>query len=148
MAILAGVAGLLIYAGYSDFRRLLIPNWISVLMAVAFVLVAPTLGLPEIMSRVTLAGLVFVVGFVFFALNILGAGDVKLLAAILLFVPAGQSAVFFLILSVTLLIGVAIVVSLRSAFAAQLSGCKSMVTPGAFPMGISIASAGLISLWV
>ena len=146
LAIYVVVISLLIYAGYSDLRRLRIPNWISIVLVLAFLPIAVTLPLPEIYSRLIVVAVVFGIGLALFAMNTLGAGDVKLLAALLLFVPSQQAALFFLLLSATLLIGLAAVVVARQVPVAQRSSFKALATPGVFPMGISISSAGLICL--
>lgn len=137
---------LLIYAGYSDLRRLRIPNWISIVLVLAFLPIAATLPWPEIYSRLIIVAVVFGIGLALFAMNTLGAGDVKLLAALLLFVQSQQAALFFLLLSATLLIGLTAVVLVRKMPVAQRSNFKALATPGVFPMGVSISSAGLICL--
>lgn len=142
-----GVALLLLYAGYSDLRRLQIPNWITLLLILGFVVIAPSLPTAEISSRLIVAAVAFAVGFVLFALNTMGAGDVKLFSGLLLFVPSGDVALFMLIFSATLMVGIATIVLMRRALSTQMASFKSISTPGVFPMGISISAAGLICLF-
>ena len=141
---LAAIAPLLMYAGYSDLRSLRIPNWISLAMLVVFAALVPFLAGPEIMMRGSVAGIVFVIGFVLFALNMLGAGDVKLLAALFLFVPSSHIQVFLIAFSPALLCGVALICAVRWRPHPRVAGWASVTTPGVFPMGISIAAAGLM----
>ncbi len=143
---LLAIAPLLIYAAYSDLRFLRIPNWVSLVMIAIFAFVVPSLSGAEFLSRVLLAAGIFGVGFVLFAANVLGAGDVKLLSALALFVPSGQSALFFLVLSGAMLLGLATITLLRARPPARLANWQSVATAGVFPMGISITLSGLVFL--
>ena len=74
--------GLLAYAAWSDFREYLIPNRIIVGLLVlypAFVLTAPTAV--DWTISVAIAAGILTVGFILFATNHMGGGDVKLLMA-------------------------------------------------------------------
>ena len=70
-------------AAFSDFLTMLIPNRVSAILLASFILVAPLagLGLAEIGMHLGAGLLVFSIGFVLFALNTMGGGDVKLLSA-------------------------------------------------------------------
>ena len=70
-------------AALSDFFTMTIPNRVSAILLGAFVLVAPLAGLNlETIAMHLAAGLlVFSIGFVLFALNTMGGGDVKVLSA-------------------------------------------------------------------
>jgi prepilin peptidase CpaA len=76
-------AGLLIYAACSDIARMIIPNWVSIAMSVAFPPAALAMGMPltEVGMHVLFGAAVLAVGFFLFAANIFGGGDAKLLAA-------------------------------------------------------------------
>ena len=143
---LLAIAPILVYAAYSDLRQLRIPNWTSIVMLAVFAILLPTLPMSEILDRVLLALIVLSLGFVLFAVNALGAGDVKLLSALVLFVPSGQVALFFLIFSPALLLGIVAICLMRAHPPARMAGWQSIVTPAAFPMGISIALTGLVFL--
>lgn len=73
--------GLLLAAAVSDVRTMTIPNSLSIALALLYPAYAYAVGADWIDGLIA-GAIVFAVGFVFFALNWLGGGDVKLLAAI------------------------------------------------------------------
>lgn len=99
-------ASLAMMAAYSDWFRFIIPNRVSLAIAGLWVVHAALLVLQHhpITSIAWSAGIaltVFVVGFGLFAANLLGGGDVKLLAAAALWVPADFVAHFIMIVTVS-----------------------------------------------
>jgi prepilin peptidase CpaA len=80
---LAAFAGLLLYAAGSDIARLIIPNWVSIALAAAFVVAAFAYGMTpyEIGMHLLFGAAMLAVGFFLFAANIFGGGDAKLIAA-------------------------------------------------------------------
>jgi prepilin peptidase CpaA len=70
-------------AATNDFLSMTIPNRLSVILVVSFLLIAPFSGLSVAdLGWHLLTGLVvFVAGFALFALRIMGGGDAKILAA-------------------------------------------------------------------
>ena len=86
--------------------------------------------------------MVFCIGFVGFALRMFGAGDVKMLAVLMLFVPPYTWPLFWLVFSLSMLLGIGFVLTLRSAPFAERSRMVSMRAKGMFPMGVAIALAG------
>ncbi len=74
---------LMIVAGTGDALSMRIPNWLTLLIALAFFPMAIMAGMPWSMVGVhVLVGLgLFAAGFVLFALGLFGGGDSKLLAA-------------------------------------------------------------------
>jgi len=84
MIALAAFAGLVIYAALSDMSRLIIPNWVSIALAVIFPAFALIAGAPlmSVGLHVLFGFGVLAVGFVLFQFNIIGGGDAKLLAAV------------------------------------------------------------------
>jgi prepilin peptidase CpaA len=79
----AAFAGLLIYAACSDVARMIIPNWVSIVLSAAFPAFALAQGMPlaEIGVHVLFGAAVLSAGFFLFAANIFGGGDAKLFAA-------------------------------------------------------------------
>ena len=72
----------LVLAAGSDLRCRLIPNHLPLAIAASFGIAA--LAEPSamtVLAAIAVAGGIFVTGLLLFALNILGGGDVKLLAA-------------------------------------------------------------------
>jgi prepilin peptidase CpaA len=82
----------IIYAVITDVTQLRIPNIVAIVLAVAFVPFALMSegGWPHMWPNLLLAGGTFLVLFTFFALGWLGAGDVKLLSAVMLWAGIGQ----------------------------------------------------------
>lgn len=71
-------------AALNDARSMLIPNELSVILLIGFGIAAAAAGLSweQIGYAMLTALIVFAIGFVIFALGLIGAGDVKLLIAI------------------------------------------------------------------
>ncbi|CAK7258690.1 prepilin peptidase CpaA [Shinella sp. WSC3-e] len=86
-------------AACSDFLTMLIPNRVSAILLVAFVVVAPLagLGLTEIAMHLAAGLLVFSVCFALFALNVMGGGDAKLLTASAVWFGMSLSLVEYLV---------------------------------------------------
>jgi len=78
---------LLVQVAWSDLRSMRIPNALSLATVALFVLAALIATPGDLMGRCVMAGSVFAIGFAAFCLRIVGAGDVKFLAALILFVP-------------------------------------------------------------
>jgi prepilin peptidase CpaA len=74
---------LLIAAAASDALSLRIPNWLTGLTALLFFPMALATGMPlhEFGVHLLAGGLLFILGFAFFQLNLFGGGDAKLMAA-------------------------------------------------------------------
>ncbi len=74
---------LLIAAAASDALSFRIPNWLTGLTALLFFPMALATGMPlhEFGVHLLAGGLLFVLGFAFFQLNLFGGGDAKLMAA-------------------------------------------------------------------
>lgn len=75
--------GLILAAAACDIRSMLIPNWISIVLALSFPFAAWAAGMSwaEIGLHALIGVLVFVAGFILFSINVLGGGDVKVIAA-------------------------------------------------------------------
>lgn len=134
----------LIAVGYCDLRYMRIPNVLS-LIALGLFLVWCLIMPPEnLIARLTAAAVVFAIGFTGFAFRILGGGDVKALSVLMLFVPTSSVLVFANVLSASLLLGVTLVILMRQTSLVGKSGWKSISGSTRFPMGISIAFAGIV----
>ncbi len=137
------LAPVLLMVAYSDLRYLRIPNPLSIVALALFVVTMPLLDLGEIGWRMFGAVAVFGVGFAMFALRLVGGGDVKFLAVLMLFVPSHTYALFMLNFSATLLVGIAAILTLRVAPILQSSRFIAIKAKSRFPMGVSIALTGL-----
>lgn len=90
--------GLLAWAAVSDFKTYLIPN--SVSLGVALLYPAHVLASPVAVDwagALVVAACVLAVGFVMFAMRLAGGGDVKLLAAASLWAGPAQALPFLLL---------------------------------------------------
>lgn len=88
------------YAIVSDLRRLIIPNWIPIALVAAFPIFALVhLGVDRIPAHVLVAVVVFLISLVFFVADWMGGGDIKLLAALMLWVGPGTAPEFLVVMS-------------------------------------------------
>jgi len=138
------LAPVLLLVGYYDLRYMRIPNALSLAALVLFLAAMPFLGWHEITLRVGLASAVFLLGFISFALGLFGGGDVKFLSVLMLFVPSQAVALYGWGFSVSMLIGVGFILTLRAAPWLEDTDWVTIRARGTFPMGISIALSGLL----
>ena len=135
----------LLATAYSDLRRMRIPNVLSLVAVSLFLVSAPFFLTAEAATvRVLQAGATFLAGFVMFAFRLLGGGDVKIFAALVLFVPAPTFSLFLLLFSAAMIFGMALMPVLRALPGAASLGWVSLRPDARFPMGISIALSGLV----
>ncbi|WP_457586879.1 A24 family peptidase [Ensifer canadensis] len=89
----------LAFSAFADLFTMTIPNRVSVILFGAFFVVAPMIGfdLEEIGLHTAAALVVFSACFAFFALNVMGGGDAKLLSACAIWFGLTNSLVVFLI---------------------------------------------------
>src|SRR5260370_4578378 len=103
---LAGFAGLMTTAAVEDFRRLLIPNALTLALCVLWPLhlaTAPTITLAAALGAAGCGLAVFLAGALLFFRGLVGGGDVKLLTAATL--CAGPDAALALLVFTGLLGG-------------------------------------------
>ncbi|MGZ9594609.1 MAG: A24 family peptidase [Candidatus Liberibacter asiaticus] len=142
----------LVFAALSDLFSAMIPNRVSIVMLGSFLLTAFLLGMDyELIALHLLVGLiVFIICFCFFAFNIMGGGDVKLLTSTAVWfgwTPSFLSFLFF----VAILGGILSVFILTVRMITNHIPIFGMFVPKSFlmknkiPYGISISMGGLIS---
>ena len=127
---------------HDDLTRLTISNRLVLAVRALAAVTLPFAAPGELAARLLAALAVFGALLVLFARGLMGGGDVKMLPAVVLFVPPEHWSLFALLLSASLLLGVAGVGAARAAFGGA-TGWEALDTPGAFPMGVSIGLAGL-----
>ena len=143
---------LVIVAGLHDLTTMKIPNWLSGLLILGFFPAALVLGLPlsttAVCVGVALGALV--VGAGMFALNWIGGGDAKLMAAASLWF--GYSGVTPFVLYTALIGGgfCLVLMTARSRFqalAAYSPGwvARLMQPKGDIPSGVAIAAGALLA---
>lgn len=98
------------YAIVSDIRRLIIPNWVPLVLVAAFPIFAfAQLGADRVPAHIAVASVVFLLSLIFFIAGWMGGGDIKLLAAVILWLGPGLAPEFLVIMS---LIGAALALAL------------------------------------
>ena len=138
------LAPILLAVGYFDLRYMRIPNVLSII-AVALFAVSVLVATPDdLVARLLVAGAVFAIGFTGFCFRILGGGDVKILSALMLFIPLHDLIIFANVFSVSMMVGIIAILSVRRMPFASQTGWKAISASTRFPMGISIGFAGII----
>lgn len=145
---LALLTPVLLLTIFSDLRRMRIPNSYSLIALASFAAFALFAPPNDLTLRIVAAAIVFAVGFAGFSFRLLGGGDVKILAALMLFIPSQTLVLFGNVLSASLLVGVLTVLLLRRIPVAAGSGWTGIWGGARFPMGLSIGLAGLAHPWI
>lgn len=121
-AVVWAFVALLAWAAYSDLRAFVIPNRLSLAMAVlypAHVIASPVPV--DWLGGVMVGAIVLAVGFAMFAMRVAGGGDIKLLSVVALW--AGTQNIVMTILVMGLVGGVlSIFVLVRLRFSAARAG--------------------------
>ena len=144
------------YAVVSDFRELLIPNWIIITLVVTFLLFAPLYLEPmTTLWHVLIALAVLALTTIFFALNWIGGGDAKLMAGVALWAGPQHTLGFLMAMSMLGFVIAIILLGFRShgilierlvpdnpvlrrlQFLAQQRQC---------PYGVAIGAAALVAV--
>ena len=143
---------LVIAAGLTDLTTMTIPNWISLLLILGFVPAAIAVGLTPgqiaLHFGIALAGLFLGAGL--FALNMLGGGDAKLMAAASLWLGLDGSLVFILGTAVAGgLFSLGLILARAAPGLAPAGGpawLGRLLTPkGDIPYGVAIAAGALVA---
>jgi prepilin peptidase CpaA len=142
------------FAVITDFRTLLIPNWISLALLAAFAPFAVLhLPLGAIGGHVLVMAIVFALTAFFFVVGWMGGGDVKLMSAVALWMGPGHVAPFVVLMA---LLGGMLAISLMA-----MEKFGRWLDPGVFnlalfrrlgeladgrqcPYGVAIGVAGFI----
>lgn len=154
LAFAVGAGTLLLAAAVSDMRRFTIPNWICLALVVLYAVrggagAAAGTALAPMLVPVPFALAILVAGAFVFQRGWLGGGDVKLLAAASLWIPAERLLDFLTL--VALLGGVLATVVLiaawflRPAVAGQAGGRP--LASVRLPYGVAISGAGMLILF-
>lgn len=138
MALYAALALMLAFAAFGDVRTRTIPNWLVITIAACAPLMWATTGMslwPDIAIQIGVAIGFLALFSIFFALNAMGGGDVKLIAALALWFPA---IAFLQLLMVMSIIGGIITIGMWAREKARKSGKNIEV-----PYGVAISVAGI-----
>ena len=142
---LALMVPLLVAGAVTDLARRRIPNTLVLAGVALFVATVPLIGPAEAALRAIPAAVTLAVGFGLFALRLFGGGDVKMLAALMLFIPSGGVSDYLLCLSVSMIAGIAAIAGAGAVAPERWRGTLTMER-GRYPMGVSIALSGILYL--
>ncbi len=141
-------AGALVAAAIADLRRYQIPNRYALAITLAFLLFALGGGWPAALLGLAAGVVTFALGTILFAKGWLGGGDVKLLAAVALWLAPPLLAPFALVTSLAgAVLSVAMLTPLRRCLPAppvNLAHETGLRQP--IPYAIAIAAGGLYVL--
>ncbi|MGH6997921.1 MAG: A24 family peptidase [Phenylobacterium sp.] len=142
------LSGVLICVAVSDVMDRRIPNAAVLAVVALFALWALADRGASLGSGLAAAAIGFAVGFVFYLMRIMGAGDVKLFTAVALFTGLGYLHLFAL---ATVLAGGAMAVVAMAARPRRALVMFTLKGRGDFgrgiPYGVAIAVGGLIAVW-
>ncbi len=148
MVLAALLSGVLICVAVSDIVARRIPNAAVAVVVALFALWALADRGASLGSGLAAAGIGFAVGFLLYLLGVMGAGDVKLFAAVALFTGLGYLHLFAL---ATVLAGGAMAVVTLAASPRRALVMFTLKGRGDYgrgiPDGVAIAVGGLIAIW-
>ncbi|MCK0094667.1 prepilin peptidase [Yoonia sp. F2084L] len=141
------VAAVIVLAMLLEIKTGRIPNWLTIL---PFVLFAVLLFVSEdrtpLYWQIGLATGVFVFGLIMFAIGGSGAGAVKLMTGVALFVPFSKAGYAAIIFFLVFFISSFIFVQIRKAFGSENSSWHLMAN-AVLPLSFSIGVAGLTGMF-
>ncbi len=142
--LLAALSPVLIAVAIKDLSELRIPNALVIVAVMIFAVSSGWLPFDELANRLVAAAITFGILLLLFAGRFVGGGDVKMLPALVLFVPPTHWTDFGALLATALVIGVIGICIARAAVSRRVpTGWLALDRPGTFPMGVSIALSGL-----
>jgi prepilin peptidase CpaA len=136
--VVAILAAMLIVAAVGDLRTRIIPNWLNAaiaLLAIPFWWLTGLAFWPEVAAQIAVASILFALFALAFRFGMIGGGDVKLVAAIALWLPLGAVVKLLVIMSIA---GGA----LSLAMLARQRFGKEKAAPEV-PYGVAISFAGI-----
>lgn len=142
----------LAFAAISDLLTMTIPNRVSLILIIAFAVLAPLSGLalPVIGMHALGAAIVFGICFTLFALNVMGGGDAKLLSATALWFGYDPTLLSFLtyvgIIGGLVTLAILLIRSQANMILAiGLPIPNSLLLAKKIPYGIAIAIGGFLA---
>lgn len=140
LILIGALAVLLLIAAVGDLRSREIPNWLNAGIALLAIPFWWSLGLaiwPDIAIQVAVAAAVFLLFALLFYLGAMGGGDVKLVAALALWLPAGAVLTLLIVMSIA---GGALTIAMLARHKLSKSSQQLEI-----PYGVAIAFSGF---WV
>ncbi|MFV0281955.1 MAG: prepilin peptidase [Rhodoblastus sp.] len=160
LAILAIFPGVMVFAAISDMLTMKIPNLVSIILTIAFFIMAVAIGLPwmTIVWHLVAGLLMLAICFILFNLGWIGGGDAKLAAATSLWLGFGLIASYGVFASVFGGVLTLVILQLRRmTLEGPLFSAPWLVRlcekNGGIPYGIALAAAGLVvypdtAIWI
>jgi prepilin peptidase CpaA len=136
--VVAILAAMLIVAAVGDLRTRIIPNWLNAavaLLAIPFWWLTGLAFWPEVAAQIAVAAILFALFAAAFHFGMIGGGDVKLVAALALWLPLGAVVKLLVIMSIA---GGALSIVM---LARQRLGKEK--APPEVPYGVAISFAGI-----
>ncbi len=148
MLIVLAFIALMLIAMWHDATRMIIPNWISLVLVAGFVLTRFILPMPfqTIALHVLCGSIFFAIGYLLFYFGLFGGGDVKLLAAVMLWLGFPATPAFLLLMSFFGAL-IAIVSAVRGFIRSDeksVSDRFRSAMRGEIPYGIAIGLAAIV----
>jgi prepilin peptidase CpaA len=146
-------AATLCYGCVSDIRSLKIPNAVSVIVLALFFLNALLSGPPDgVTKHIIVAGSALLLGFGVFAAGLMGAGDIKLITALMLWAGPQDGFVFLILMTFVGGLFAGLLLITRTSMAVWPSAqnyipsrrLRTWAQRGIFPYGIAICTAGVL----
>ena len=146
-------AAALSYGCISDIKSLKIPNAVSVIVLALFFLnywpSAPAAGFTK---HMIVAGVTLLLGFGVFVAGLMGAGDIKLISALMLWAGPQDGFAFLIVMTLVGGLCAGLLLVARTLMAAWPSAhhyipsrrLRTWAQRGIFPYGIAICTAGLL----
>lgn len=137
-----------IWAAWSDLKFLKIPNILSVVLALLFIILGPfVLPFDDYVGRIIVGLIALAVGFLIHFTGLVGGGDLKLIAAMLPFIAREDLVAFAFVVSIMTLAGVAAHRTIgKLGYAPE--GWKSWEGHRKYPFGYSLAGAFIFYLGI
>lgn len=147
---------LMVYAAMTDLIDRRIANWISLALVAGFAVLALVTLMPplQIAAHLGIAVLAFGIGFVLFALGTMGGGDVKLIAASILWFGPEAALAYAIAFSLAGLAVTLVFVALRLDRLQYLMATNPITRPFAgrdpsgrdVPYGMAISAGALLAV--
>ncbi len=146
-------AAALSYGCISDIKSLKIPNAVSVIvLALFFLNYWPSAPADGFTKHMIVAGVALLLGFGVFAAGFMGAGDIKLISALMLWAGPQDGFAFLIVMTLVGGLCAGLLLITRTSMAAWPSAqhyipsrrLRTWAQRGIFPYGIAICTAGLL----
>ncbi len=142
------MAAILILAMALEIRTGRIPNWLT---ALPFVIFAAVMVFADdraaLLWQIGLSAGVFVFGLVMFSIGGMGAGAVKLMAGMALFLPLQNAFFTLLVFLAVFFVSTVVFIQFRKIFGSEDSAWHVMAN-AVLPLSFSVGIAGLIGMFV